>query len=719
MENRLSLNQAHSRMTLQLLALGVVMILAAAFFLMRTSRVTPPVSVQSFVPAQAEKIDGKNCPTEKPCGATAPYCRDYSAPSTKGAKLIGSLPYKIKSSGRYYLDSDLESAGVGIAVMANHVDVNLNGHKITYGGARIGSGPSQVGEYGILLCNTGNLADEGLDASYGSNDYCVNGGLSASDVTVENGSIVESPSASSYYDPLNCPGSGVNNGCGHPHDSIASHAVNFWYSKGVTVRHLSISVETVDAEGIRFGRLMPGAGYDIECNTVSDKVVQVNHRSEAVAAISGAGNSAGTSPITVQYNTIVGSPQDGISLANGNGSNEPSGTTVAYNDINIGYFQGPPLQTQYQMYSNDYAIMACITHGTIAYNYVHNTAGRGLGCVYGRDQDGTTIRNNYVSTGEGADNAEYGPNGTTPGAVWAGACDFSGTRGFEAKDTMGFTLANNTFLIDASTCGGPAIELAELPCISISGCPAVASQPIAIRDNIERVLNNSGSASLATPNYVTCIDLQTVQGNFSNYFSPILRDTCSSDGDYVNSEAYAPGDHFSFFESSYSLGSHPLSSGCGLVPSASCGHMMHWQGVSGSSIPDELGYAFRDVKAGAGADVGFSGAATSGTPVARGAVVQWTYSPTVKDSAEKPIPGATVSAVSPYGTKEECRTDSSGTCTLLITQEVVTSQPGDATLSRQTVRDFAITITASSCASLNVHLAITQPTTVTHTLSCR
>jgi hypothetical protein len=625
----------------------------------------------------------------------------------------------ISSSGNYYLNADLTSTGVGIAVLASNVDVNLNGHTLTYGTVANGSGATQIGEYGILICNTGNLGDGEMDASYGSNGYCRSGGVSANNVTIENGTIIQSTNASQYYDPSNCPGSGVNGGCAHAHNSIASHAINFYETYAIKVSHVTITVQNVDSMGIKASHQLSGSpGYDVECNTVTDKVQQINRRDETTAAIWFASDSLANAPITVKYNTVVGSPQDGIAMSNGNGTTEPSGTVVENNDVNLGYYQGPPYQSQFQMYTNDYAIMACIDNGSIAYNYIHNTAGRGIGCVYGRDQNGTSINNNYVSTGEGADNGEYGPNGNTPGASWVGGCVFSGTRGFEAKDTMGFTLAFNTFVVNASTCGGPAIELAELPCNSISGCPAVASQPISIHDNVEQVVNATGAGTLATPNYVTCIDLQTVQGNYSNYFSPIQRDNCTSDGDYVNSEGYAPGDYFTFESGTYALGSHVLSSGCGLVSSAACGHMMHWQGATGSSIPDEAGYVFQDISLANGAAVNFYG--ESNSPVARGATVQWSYTPTVLSSLTgNPLTGATITATDAAGHQSTCLTNISGQCSVDIRQKTVSSPAGNSSLTTTNLTPASVTIAATGCTTLSLQLSTLGITNQSYTLICQ
>jgi hypothetical protein len=659
------------------------------------------------------------CPTGKSCGANADYCQAYAPPRTEGARVIHSLPYRITSSGNYYLASDLTSEGTGIAVLANNVDINLNGFSLTYGAGPAAIGSEQIGEYGILICNEGNLNDESLNTAYGSNRYCARGGLSANNVTIENGKIIQSPNAPQYYDPNNCPGSGVEGSCHHRHDVIASHAIDFFDTHAIKVTHVTITIQNVDSMGIHFAHTQPGSpAYDIECNTIHDKVVQLNDRQELTAPIWTAANTSATAPGKIIYNTLIGSPQGGIATSNGNGTSEPRGTTVSYNDVALGYYQGSPYQSQFQMYSNDYAIMACIDGGSIAYNYVHNSAGRGIGCVYGRDQQGTSINNNYVSTGEGRDNAEYGPNGNKQGAAWIGACDFSGTRGFEAKDTMGFTLAFNTFIVNASTCGGPAIELAELPCISISGCLTPASQPINIHDNNEEAVITSGATTLAAPNYVTCVDLQTVQGNYSNYFAPILRDNCTSDGDYVNSEGYAPGDYFTFENATYKLGNHVISSGCGLSSLAACGHMMHWQGISGQGIPDELGYVFQDINLANGATLSFHGEST--TPTARGATVQWTYTATVSSSVTRsPIEGATVTATDAGGNVSSCQTNSSGQCPIEIRQQTVSSPAVEKPVMKTNhSRGMRITIAAAGCSTLTFPVSSARTTTEPHVLTC-
>ena len=660
-----------------------------------------------------------NCPTGQPCGATASYCQNYTPPSTSGATLISSLPYTVTASGNYYLDADLESTGNGISVKASNVDINLNGHTLTYGTVANGSGASQIGEYGVLACNTGNLNSEGLDASYGSNGQCENGGLSAGAITVENGTIVQSPNASQYYDPTNCPGSGPGSGCHHDHSTVASDVINVQYSYGLTVKHITLTWQSVDSDGIHANWQTTGAGHDIECNTFNDEVTQLNNRAYPRGmAVDLQNPGSSSSATTVEYNTILGTPQNAI-------DGGTAGTVIQKNDINQGFYQGPPFTSELRMYTNDYAIGpggntadGCPLSGVIAYNYVHSVAGRGIGCVFERDLNGLSIHDNYVSTTETVENAEYGPNGNSPGATWVSACQGGGGRGFEAKESLGINLYNNTFILSVGACGGVGIVFVEFPCGDFT-CPAPASQSFDVHDNTIQINNDSGSSILANSMDTACYSFDTVQGNYSNYFStPFLQNKCTSDGDYVVTDGYDPGDYLTFLSETYTMGPHPLASGCGGVPSAGCGHMMHWAGVT-SPPADELGFVFQDLTFANGAGPSFEGDPFGGSPLARSATVEWTYTPTVLSSATAaPILGATVSAIDAGGSTTTCTTDGAGQCSLVLRQEVITSPAGNATLTTTNEDPSAVTITATGCSTLNYNLTITATTSDSRTVTC-
>ena len=683
---------------------------------------SPAETATATLELTVNSTSSNNCPTGQPCGVTAPYCEAYTPPSTSSATDILTLPvgyggaFLITAPGNYYLSSDVSRLKSGIAVLSGggSVDINLNGHSLTYGTTADGSGTSQIGEYGILICNTGNLGSERLNSSYATNGLCRNGGMSASNVTIENGTITQSPNASQYYDPSNCPGSGVNNGCAHPHDSIASHAIFSLYSSGTKIKHLTITTQNVDSRPIMYQYQQPGAGMDIECNTINDKVRQLNQRAEAHAAVWSGNDNSGTNGDMIQYNTIVGSPQNGIAL--GVGGSETPGSIVQYNDINVGYYQMPPQVSSGEMYSNDYALGVCMRGGTVQYNYIHSANSRGIGCIFGGDQNNERINNNYVSAGEFAVNGEYGPNGQRAGAAWVGGCEIDGGRGFEAKDSFAMQLYSNTLIENVSECGAGGIVLVEMPCQSIS-CPSTATHPFSIHDNAIQINNTTGSSTLLSPQDAACYILDTVQGNYSNYFSPSLRDSCTSDGDYVTTDGYDPGDYFSFINPTYSMGSHPLSSDCGGSGGSYCGHMMHWQGQQGPPS-QELGFVFQDVRVNSGAGLTFAG--DPGTPLARSATVKWTYTVTVQNlQTLAPIAGATVTASDAGSTQLSCTTNSSGMCSLELTEETVSSPAGNPALSTTRVNSHAIAISATGCVRLNFNLDITGITAETHTLNCQ
>ena len=129
-------------------------------------------------------------------------------------------------------------------------------------------------------------------------------------------------------------------------------------------------------------------------------------------------------------------------------------------------------------------------------------------------------------------------------------------------------------------------------------------------------MNTGGSSTLTgvKDQDVACYILDESQGTFSNIFTPFLRDNCTTDGDYVTSDGYQPGDYFSFLFPTWARGPHPLSSGCGDTAVVdACGYMMHWLGVS-TPPADELGYVFQDVSLGTGASLSFHGEHYGGSP---------------------------------------------------------------------------------------------------------
>jgi hypothetical protein len=675
--------------------------------------------------ATQETASSPDCPTGKPCGARAPYCLNYTPPSTHKAKLIPSLPYGITVAGNYYLDSDLTSPGNGIYVLYKGdepIDINLNGHTITYGTVANGSGPTAIGEYGILSCSLGSA----LDPSYQRSGQCATGGISPGNITIENGSIVQSPSASQYYDPNNCPGSGVGSGskgaCSSHHETAASDVINIQTASSITIRHLTLTWQNVDSDGAHLNyQWKTGTGDVVECNTFNNKVTLINNRSyPRGASISDMSRISGQLLATYRYNTFLGAPQQVIALGFG-----WTPAVIEYNDINAGYYQAPPYTTQLKGYSNDYSIV-CPSPSTsppyagssVAYNYIHNVHGRGIGCIYDGDLRGMAIHDNYVSGGENAANAEYGTNGSVNGGAWVGGCEIDGGRGFEAKGSTAIELYHNTFIVNIGACGGGGIVFTGFQGDAAScSCSVPSSAPFSVHDNTIQVVNVGGASSAYGD--AACYIFDESQGTFSNLFTPFRGENCTTDGDFVTSDGYQPGDYFSFYSPTWARGSHPLSTGCGgTAAQDACGYMMHWQGAS-TPPPDELGYVFQDVSLGSGASLSFYGEHYGGSPRARSATVQWTYTQTVMNAAtNSPIAGATVSATDAGGSQSTCTTNGSGQCALELRQEVVSSPAGDSTLTTKNENPSALTITAAGCTPATFKLSIKRPTSETHLLTC-
>jgi hypothetical protein len=656
----------------------------------------------------AAQTDAENCPTGKPCGVTAPYCQDYSPPSTKGATIIRSLPYRITSSGRYFLNEDLTSSAIGIAVLADNVDINLNGRTLTYGATPSGTGVPSVGEYGVLACNTGNLASENLDASYATNGFCRSGGISARNVTIENGNIVQSPNASQFHDPSNCPGSGVAGGCAHHHESAASDIISAQYTSGLTVSHVTMTWQNADSDGIHMAWQLAGPGHRLECNAFHDKVTEINNRAyQRGTPISGQNDRLADHGDVVRYNSLTGSPQSGIVI-------EAPRSDISFNDINQGYYQFPPFTNQGRMYSNDYAIGACVRGGTIAYNYIHSVSGRGIGCIFGGDMAGMKVHHNYVKTIEQDANAEYGPNGAKPGAPWIGGCEINGGRGFESKESPNIQIYSNTFILSANRCGAAALVFVGFPCREAK-CPS-SLDPFIIRDNTIQLQNVAALKQQPYAQAFACFLFEDSQGNYDNYFSPIAGNRCITDGDFVTTEGYGPGNYFIFEKNVFSRGEHPLSSGCGGAAQSPCGFLMHWHGQEGPA-PNELGFVFRDMLFNNGAKPSFFG--DGGTPLARSARVEWTYGiAVVRSDNAAPIRGATVSAVDSRGENVQCATDESGQCSVSLVQTEVSSQAGNATLRTENRNPQKFTITAEGCRSLTYEVEVKNPLAERKSMDC-
>jgi hypothetical protein len=643
---------------------------------------TPPNTARANERMVIDKTSS-DCPTGQPCGADAPYCQSYTPPATQGAKLINKLPYKITSPGNYYLDSDLATPATGIAILTTNgkVDINLNGHTITYGTA--GSHEqTAVGDYGLLICNTGNLGSEDLDPSFGSNGFCANGGLSSNNVTIENGSIVQSPEASGYAVPNSvCPGAGVS--CARDFPKTFSHAIASFYNGNLSVKHVTLTWQAVGSDGIKHGWIY--GGDDIECSTFYNKVSTIDARSAMEGTAIWFGNTGhALSGAKILYNTIIGGPQTGILM-------EVPRSIVEYNDLNLGFFQ------QKQMYSNDYALGAGTAGGLIAYNYIHNTVGRGIGAG-DADTSGLAIHDNFIATTEQAVNSEYGTGGAFNG------CEIDGTYGIRLRSTSGVAIYRNAIHVTADECGAQGIKFTGVSCLALPSCKDGKS--FDVHEN--RILaTRAPSAQFKQP--LRCYSFDEFYGSSGNYLQiPITDDDCTTDGDFAGSDWDMASGVF-FERAKFALGAHPL-------PMPNGQQLVEWGGgaTSPTGPPDETQWVFTDMAYKNGATEKES---YPNSKLAHQAVIQWTYDLTLETSDGKPLDGALVTAVDARNTTTSGLTDSNGNVRLrLIDHEYgnASNEPAQQIPHNPNL----VTIVKKGCVTLRYNLNITATERQSRDLHC-
>jgi hypothetical protein len=328
---------------------------------------------------------------------------------------------------------------------------------------------------------------------------------------------------------------------------------------------------------------------------------------------------------------------------------------------------------------------------------------------------GATLHDNYVQSITLTTNGEYGPNGQTPGAAWVGGCEIDGARGFEAKEAVNMSIYNNTFVVQGAGCGGGALVFTAemLPCTDAT-CPTTTT-PFDVHDNVEIVQNTSGGSTLSSGQPLSCYILDGSSGSTGNWFTPFLRDRCTTDGNFITSDGYDPGNDFSWVSPTFALGTHPLADDCGGSSStgSTCGRLVMWFGQE-APPSDELGYSFQDLTLSSGASLSFNQA---GTAMARGATIEWTYQVTVQRASNGgPASGALVSATDAGGNHASCTTDGTGTCSMVLRQEVVGDAQG-APISTTSENPNSVTITEPGCNTLNYDLTIVGTTNETKVLS--
>jgi hypothetical protein len=627
--------------------------------------------------------NSSDCPTGFSCGAHAPYCQNYLPPRLQGAKPIRSLPYKITEPGNYYLVQDLASPSVGIAVLTSRgkVDINLNGHTITYGANR--ELKRAFGAYGVLICTGGGNNAFELNPWYESNGYCQRTGIpSSSDVTIENGTITQSSDAPGVAVPnAECPGAGVH--CAKDFPDTFSHVINAMANANLVVRHVTLNWQKVGSDGIR--QNWPRGGDVFECNTLNNRVTEIDARSKLEGTAIWVGNSRGKpAGFKIRYNSVFGGPQMGI-------FNSVPDSSIEYNDINLGLFQPGG------MYTNDYAIGGGSPGGTIAFNYIHNTSGRGIGAGDAANP-GLQIHDNYVETIERALNAEYGVNGGFNG------CEIDGTYGIWIRSTFGVDIYRNKIIVHSDECGAQGIKLTSIPCARDIACRNPS--PIRIHENSIFAL---ASTHRNTRQPLRCYSFSSVDGEAAGYFAePFQNDTCTSDGSFSGTDwDMGRGVHFSHETF--------ISQNTG-VSNSDEPVLMDWGGgaTGPETPPDETGWEFADMVFNKRVKRLFKAGSKD---LAHEGSLSWTYSLTVRSASGTSLSGVQVLVTDSGGRISHGVTDANGRAEIVLVESEVRNAPHEE-LRSIGHNPQKIILSRDGCPNLSYSLSVTNSLQDTRIMDC-
>ena len=648
---------------------------------------SPAQTATADLSITVDSSSSANCPTGQPCGATAPFCETYTPPSTFGATPISALPYIIKSSGNYYLTSSLSvPAGglVGISIQASDVDINLNGYTLTYG-AGGSSATSAVGQYGIIACDTGNLGSEQLASSYGSNGYCSS--TDHTNITIENGTITQSASASGYDNFANCPGASVGgnyspNPCapgGNDDDPYAptfSHNIFLFNGQSDHITHVILNFQQVSSDGIID---LPATGGDtIECNTFNNGDVHIDNRAmiEGLAIFAAAYSGSGD---TIQYNTIVGGPQGGI-------LSSTSGSSINNNNINIGVGSSGQVQ-----YTNDFAIYAWgLNNVTVANNYIHNAEGRGVQDYWTTGQSNLSFSGNYISTVEYPNNYEYNTaTGSHPGCAWLGS------TGPQFRGGGNIAMSGMTVSVNAGACPGAGLQ-------DYGWGPTTSTGTTYAAHAITGFTGGSSTFEYeATPLWIF-----SGSGDSASSFTS-TGDTFIGDSSvfYMDYPGLVTGQTITLISPTLSKGANPVNFNTfrfwndGGNVCSGCIHIRDAKFTNGASATDvDMTYPI---------DYGYLAEYW----------IDWTYTLTVTNGSD-PLSGAEVTIQDALGKAAFTgTTNANGQISAVLTQFRMYS--GTSAPVQENHTPDSITVSASGCTTLNYTVTVTGTTADSRTLTCQ
>ncbi len=334
----------------------------------------------------------------------------------------------ITSPGNYYLSRDLSCPGTGLFISGPGIDLDLNGHTITYGTA----GGAMGAVYGIehnacwdVSHRARTVPCELKNTGIGANIY--------------GGTIVQSNRAPAF-----------------------SHALFFGQdlrdNQTINIHDVTVTIQQPGTKG--FHSVGQSGQIILEHNTIYDNVKTINYPGQAdISARSAFQGQAifiysGTMqiPNRIDNNKIVGSPQGGI-------RDTSIGATIYQNDI-----------SQTSTYTNDFCVDVPGSGQQIYSNYCHPLNGRGIHV----NGEGSQIYNNLLVVTEAPVNAEYH------------GCEIDGAYGIQLEQDIqsagNVRVTGNQATLNTGACGGSDLRITSWP----SGASAM------VRDNTWIVNKTAG-----------------------------------------------------------------------------------------------------------------------------------------------------------------------------------------------------------------------------------
>lgn len=312
-------------------------------------------------------------------------------------------PTALSGTTNYQVSANITAASTNYTLAAAGVDVNLNGHTLTYGNI---STASQVNEFQTNGFNAG--------------------------IFIHNGTLAY--------------GAGTNTkGAGHPQSSILGYVGTDNMASGITIQNTKFNYNIQFANAVEDNN-----GFLIfHDNNINDSAVgtcaSIGCRNQLFATPVYQFNvSTRPSGSSQYYNNFVnGGPQGGLDAA-------APGTIVSYNTINPGNVTGNN--------TNDFAIYAWGTGDQIFANAICtplaancNTRGIQISGAQTPSITGVNVYNNVIGAYETPTNAEYG------------GCQTGGAYGLQFDDNpIGPNTAYNNWVVAyAKACSGGALRITD------------------------------------------------------------------------------------------------------------------------------------------------------------------------------------------------------------------------------------------------------------------